>query len=104
MMHVLAWEADRGRKCSVTKEIHHLCAVRDCCNPRHLKAVGKGAHIARHNNQRAVRRKWAAHKYWLRTGLTGTQLADVFKVTYSTGCRWIRIWEKEDKKYDISNG
>lgn len=75
-------------------EIDHVCRVRDCINPDHLISMEAGQHTIKGNKLRYAERKEKAKEYWNQTQCSGTQLAEVFDVTFSTGCKWIRDWKR----------
>lgn len=76
-------------------EANHLCGLRACCEPSHLQPVERSAHKQITNTLRYADRNEAAHCHWLATGCTGTELAELFRVTFSTGCRWVRQWRAD---------
>ena len=82
-------------------EIDHKCHVRACCNPNHLRLIERSDHKRVTNALRYADRNEAALCYWLSrvtAGLkcTGTELGELFGVTYSCGCRWIRDWLQDE--------
>lgn len=76
-------------------EAHHVCENRACCEPSHISAIQRSDHKSVTNTLRYADRLEAAHVHWLVTGCTGTALAELFDVTHSTGCRWIRQWKAD---------
>ena len=74
--------------------VHHTCGCRCCCNINHLELIPKSIHAQEHNRARYAGRERLAKIYWERTGCTGTKLADLFAVTVSAACRWIRSWKE----------
>lgn len=74
-------------------EIDHKCRNRACCNIDHLQLLSGHEHAVKTNSERYADRKEAARVYWLSTKCTGTQLGEVFDVTFSAACRWIRGWK-----------
>lgn len=73
-------------------EAHHLCGVRQCCEPSHLEPIGKSSHKTITNLNRYKDRLHSARDHWESTSCTGTDLAQRYAVTVSTACRWIRTW------------
>ena len=94
MFHRFIYRAHYG-EIPEGQEVHHKCGNRACCNPKHLELVCKVAHKAAHNKTRYAPRKQSAKEYWMEHRCTGTRLADVFDVSFSMGCSWIREWKKE---------
>lgn len=76
-------------------EVDHKCGLRACCEPSHLRPIQRSDHKAVTNTLRYADRREAAHNHWLATGCTGTALAELFGVTISTGCRWIREFKAD---------
>lgn len=76
-------------------EIDHICRNRNCINPLHLQALDRSTHLVKTNQERYKERYQAAQAYWQKHKCTGTQLADVFGVSFGTGCKWVRQWEAE---------
>jgi hypothetical protein len=92
MYHRYVWEEHNG-EVSEGYSIHHICHNRACCNIEHLELISKSAHAVEHNKTRYADRQQKAKEYWLsHTGVTGTALAALFKVSVSVACKWIRKW------------
>lgn len=82
-------------------EIDHICQVRGCCNPKHLRLIERSDHKAVTNAERYAGRNESALMYWLSrvtagVACTGTELAGLFGVTVSSACRWIREWRQDE--------
>ena len=75
-------------------EVDHVCRNRPCCNPKHLRLLDRNTHLVLTNRQRYADRHAAARAHWETTKCTGTALADVFGVSFSIGCKWIRDWKR----------
>lgn len=80
-------------------EIDHICRIRSCCNPDHLRMIGRSEHARYTNTYRYQDRHETARRYWLATKCNGTKLAKRYVVTTSTGCRWIRGWKANPDTY-----
>lgn len=95
MLHRLVWEEVNG---SIPEgyEIHHKCHNRACCNVEHLELVKISEHKREHNHIRFLDRKDNAYEYWVINKCSGKQLSDVFEVSNSAACRWIREWKRRD--------
>lgn len=76
-------------------EVDHMCRNRACINPKHLQLLTTSQHKAKTNKERADDKRIPARTYWESTGCTGTHLGEVYDVTFSAACRWIRNWKKE---------
>lgn len=81
-------------------EIDHICRIRACCNPKHLRLIERSEHKAITNAERYAGRNEEALMHWLSrltagVACTGTELAVLFGVTISCGCRWIREWKQD---------
>ncbi|UNI71903.1 homing endonuclease [Aeromonas phage vB_ AhaP_PT2] len=74
-------------------EIDHKCKNRACCNIEHLQMLDRTTHLVKTNVERYAARKADAKVYWETTKCTGTKLAEVFGVSFSIGCKWIREWK-----------
>ena len=61
----------------------------NCCWIPHIENVIKS------NKTRYLDRYNKAREYWINTRCTGKHLSDVFQVSFSIGCRWIRQFKKE---------
>ena len=94
MYHRLLWEQKYGE---VPKgySLHHICHNRACCNLKHLVLMSKSEHAKIHNTERYGDRKEKAKQYWLVERCTGVALANIFGVSWSNACRWIRQWKTE---------
>jgi hypothetical protein len=92
MYHRLTW-LESGNNIPEGYEIDHLCKNRACCNIEHLQCIPRDKHLKETNEQRYAVRQEEAKKYWEEHKTSGTKLADLFEVTFSTGCRWIRKWK-----------
>ena len=98
-MHRLVWIEAYGEipeDCSV----HHKCENRACFNLDHLELVNKSEHASHHNRERSERKygelKHKAKQHWLETKCSGMKLAEIFGVSFSSTCRWIREWKCRD--------
>lgn len=76
-------------------EVDHVCRNRACCNPNHLQLLTVSEHKVKTNIDRSEGRINNARKVWRETGITGTELAKMFDVTVSNGCRWVRKFKQE---------
>ena len=74
-------------------EIDHICKNRACCNLEHLQMLEGSEHAKKDNHLRNKKRKDKAKEYWVKNHCTGTALATLFGVSFSTTCRWIREWK-----------
>lgn len=92
MLHRFIYRAHKG-KIPEGYEVDHLCNNRACCNPEHLQAIPGSEHTIKTNSTRYRGRKDLAFLYWQTHRCTGTRLADVFGVSFSIACRWIRDWK-----------
>jgi hypothetical protein len=81
-------------------EVDHICRNRACCNPNHLQLLTISDHKVKTNTERSEERIAQAEKVWLESGrkITGTELASIFDVTISNGCRWVRRFKKKHIK------
>lgn len=95
MTHRLVWEEANG-EVPEGYEIHHKCHNRACCNLSHLELVKIVDHKVGHNSTRYADRKAKAKEYWKLYKCTGTKLGEVFGVSFSSACRWIREWKCRD--------
>lgn len=91
MFHRAVWEHRNGA-IRDGHEINHLCNNRSCCNVDHLECITRTEHLVKTNQSRYQARHLAAKSHWEKTNCTGTELAELFGVSYSIGCRWIREW------------
>lgn len=76
-------------------EVDHICRNRACCNPDHLQAIEAQAHAIKTNQERYAERLAAAKDYWMEHRPTGTKLGELFGVTFSAACSWVRQWKAE---------
>lgn len=76
-------------------EVDHKCRNRHCINPEHLQLLTVSEHKAKTNRERSNDKREPARAYWEATRCTGTKLAEVFNVSFSTGCKWVRLFTKE---------
>jgi hypothetical protein len=53
-------------------------------------------HKVKHNSTRYADRKAKAKEYWKLYKCTGTKLGEVFGVSFSSACKWIREWKCRD--------
>lgn len=92
MYHRYVWIKENG---SIPEgyEIDHMCKNRACCNIEHLQMLDRTTHLVKTNKERYAPRKEAARLYWFEHKCTGTKLAELFKVSFSIGCKWIREWK-----------
>lgn len=95
MYHRLVWELANG---AVPEgyELHHTCHCRCCCNLDHLQLIKISEHKAEHNSTRYLGRKMQAKAYWEAHGCTGIRLGEIYGVSFSSACRWIREWKRRD--------
>lgn len=91
MYHRTVWEEENGEILE-GYEIDHLCKNRACCNVAHLQLLSNREHTIKDNTGRNSLRKTKAYRYWRGFKPTGTRLAEIFNVSFSTGCKWIREW------------
>ena len=94
MYHRYVWEQAYG-KIPEGYEIDHICKNRACCNLEHLQMLDGSEHARKDDRLRYKKRKEEAKEYWMQTHCTGTYLASMFCVTFSSACRWIREWKEE---------
>lgn len=92
MYHHYVWEQTYG-KIPDGYEIDHICKNRACCNLEHLQMLEGSEHAKKDNHLRNKKRKDKAKEYWMKNHCTGTALATLFGVSFSTTCRWIREWK-----------
>ena len=94
MYHRHIYEAEVG-EIPEAHEVDHMCRNRSCINPEHLQTLTRTEHLVKTNTERYEERKADAKTYWNANCTTGVALSLVFKVSFSTACRWIRQWKKE---------
>lgn len=94
MYHRHVWEQEHG-EIPEGYEVDHMCGNRACCNIEHLQMLDKTAHLVKTNEERYRGRFETARSYWESTNCTGTELGKKFGVSFSCGCRWIRIWKSQ---------
>lgn len=93
MFHRLVWEKSYG-KIPEGYEIDHICRNRACCNIKHLQMLEGSDHAIKGNKIRYTDRKAEAKAYWNNhKDISGTALASLFCVSFSSGCKWIREWK-----------
>ncbi len=76
-------------------EIDHMCNNRACCNKDHLRAIPGDEHTRHTNQTRYLERYEAAKLHWIESKVTGTKLGEIFGVSISNACLWIRQWKAE---------
>ena len=64
--------------------------------PSNCRWVSHIDNVIKANKERYYKRYNDAYTYWKNVDgdITGTELASIFEVTFSTGCRWIRQFKK----------
>lgn len=95
MFHRFIWRAHNNvDKIPKGYEINHKCSNRACCNPEHLELLSRKEHLDMTNRNRYKRRAVSA-KYDFLDGLTRKDVAEKYRVSYSTSCNWINQlgWE-----------
>lgn len=92
MYHRYVWELRHG-PIPDGYEVDHKCNNRACCNVEHLQVIHGSKHASQTNIMRYAPRKASALKYWLEHKCTGTNLGELFGVTFSCACSWIRGWK-----------
>lgn len=90
--HRLVWELQYG-EIPDGYEIDHKCRNRACCNIDHLQMLTGKQHTVKTNRERYSERKLLAKSHWEETKCTGSELAERFGVSQSTGCKWVREWK-----------
>lgn len=91
MFHRTIFRAHKG-EIPEGHEVDHMCKVRACCNPDHLQALPRTDHLVETNQSRYRQRYEEARVYWLKHTPTGVRLAELFGVSFSTACGWVRQW------------
>lgn len=97
MFHRFIWRAHHG---DIPKghEVDHVCRNKACCNIKHLQILSRSAHAIKSNKERYKGNREIAYRFWKRSpDVTGTALAEMFGVSFGTGCEWIRYWKKQQK-------
>lgn len=94
MYHRYVWEQTNG-KIPKGYEVDHICKNRACCNIEHLQLLSRTEHLQKDNHMRYKQRKLRAKDYWKKHKVTGSKLAEIFKVSFSSTCKWIREWKAE---------
>jgi hypothetical protein len=92
MSHRLVWELKHGA-IPEGKEVDHMCKTRACSNIKHLQVLPRKEHLVNTNRERYADRKEAARLHWLEHKCTGIALGDLFGVSFSSACRWVREWK-----------
>lgn len=92
MYHRYVWEKAHGA-IPEGYEIDHICKNRACCNIEHLQMLEGSQHARKDNHLRYKKRKEKAKEYWSKTHCSGTYLASLVGVSFSSACRWIREWK-----------
>ena len=92
MFHRHVWESTHGI-IPDEYEIDHKCKNRACCNIQHLQMLEGSIHAIKSNIERYADRNLKAKEYWLDTSCTGVKLSEIFDVSFSIACRWIRAWK-----------
>ena len=92
MAHRLVWEKANG-EIPEGSEIDHICGTRGCVNLEHLRVLPRTEHLVHTNRTRYLSRKEEAKKYWEANRCSGTALSEMFAVSFSASCKWIREWK-----------
>ena len=92
MYHRTVWRKEHG-DIPEGHEVEHMCKNRACCNVAHLQVLDRTTHLVKTNEERYRSRKEAAKAHWEATRCTGTALGELFGVTFSAACGWIREWK-----------
>ena len=102
MYHRYAWEKENG-PIPEGYEINHLCKNRGCSNVAHLECISGEAHAILTNKERYKSRQDSAKELWeTNPSITGTKLGELYGVSFSAACGWIREW-KVRRHNDKSN-
>lgn len=91
MFHRFIYRAHKG-EIPEGCEVDHICNVRPCCNPDHLQVLSRSEHLDKTNRNRYADRKSQAKAYWEEHKPKGVTLGELFGVSFSSACRWIREW------------
>lgn len=76
-------------------EVDHMCKNRACCNPEHLQLLLSSEHRTKDNTGRNGSRKQLANAVWLSDkSITGVRLSEMFGISFSAACKWIREWKQ----------
>jgi len=94
MFHRFIYRAHKG-PIPEGHEVDHTCRNRACCNPDHLSALDGALHAIKTNQERYATRLAAAKDYWLHHRPSGTKLGELFGVSFSAACGWVRQWKAE---------
>lgn len=73
-------------------EVDHICGIRLCCNPDHLRLLRRSTHASITNMACYADRLAAAKRYWLKYRPTAVRLAELFDVSSSAASAWVRSW------------
>lgn len=93
MFHRAMWKHHKG-PIPEGYEVDHICRNRACFNVEHLRLLECSEHKSHTNRTRYADRKAQALEYWRNENPTGTALAQLFGVSFSTACMWIRGWKE----------
>ena len=95
MYHRYKWVEAHG-EIPAGYEVDHKCKNRACCNVEHLQLLLSTEHRTEDNTGRNSERKLAAKQTWLDSGktLTGIALSEMYGVSFSAACKWIREWKQ----------
>ena len=92
MYHRYVWTKEHG-EIPEGYEVDHKCRNRACCNVEHLQVLSSKEHTIKTNVERFSERKLKAKSYWETYKPTGTKIAEIFNVSFSSACKWIREWK-----------
>lgn len=93
MFHRIVWEDTHG-VIPDDYEINHKCHNRACQNLDHLECIPGSRHAAISNTERSAEATTNIKEHWLATKCTGTNLAQLFDISISQACRYIRQWKQ----------